>query len=235
MNNLKLQYGKCHYFNVGVAQKYGLEESIIIQNLYYWIEKNEANKKHFHDGRYWTYNSIKAFSELFPYWNEKHIARLLSKMEQNGIIITGNFSTDPRDRTKWYALPESVLCIYQKREMESPDLSNGEDRSVPPIPDNKPVNIPVNNIESKENVPDKPVQRSRKFVKPSLDEVKSYCAERNNGIDPEQWYDHYQSNGWMVGKTHMKDWKAAIRTWERRNKNSSNSESHTGNPWGGIK
>jgi hypothetical protein len=52
------------------------------------------------------------------------------------------------------------------------------------------------------------------FSPPLFDEVKTYCLERNKGVNPDKWYDHYTSNGWMVGKTKMKDWKAAVRTWE---------------------
>lgn len=51
---------------------------------------------------------------------------------------------------------------------------------------------------------------------PTLEEVKAYCEERNNGIDAEQWFNFYASKGWKVGKSPMVDWKAAVRTWERR-------------------
>ena len=57
--------------------------------------------------------------------------------------------------------------------------------------------------------------KTRRFVKPTLDEVKAYVAERGSSVDAQSWYDHYESNGWMVGKTPMRDWKAAVRTWER--------------------
>jgi hypothetical protein len=57
--------------------------------------------------------------------------------------------------------------------------------------------------------------RSARTIPPTLDEVRAYCNERNNNVDAEKWFDHYTSNGWMVGKTKMKDWKAAVRTWER--------------------
>lgn len=50
---------------------------------------------------------------------------------------------------------------------------------------------------------------------PTLDEVKAYCNERNNRVDPERFMDYYTANGWKVGKNPMKDWKAAVRTWER--------------------
>lgn len=60
--------------------------------------------------------------------------------------------------------------------------------------------------------------KSKAFTPPSLDDVTSYCHERNNNIDPQRFIDFYESKGWMVGKNKMKDWKAAIRTWEQRDK-----------------
>ena len=62
------------------------------------------------------------------------------------------------------------------------------------------------------------IEGKAKFKKPSLAEVSAYCVERGNTIDPEEFINHYESNGWMVGKNHMKDWKAAVRTWEKREK-----------------
>ena len=58
----------------------------------------------------------------------------------------------------------------------------------------------------------------KRFKPPTLQEVKAYCIERNNDIDPERFIDFYESKGWMVGKNKMKDWKAAVRSWESRNK-----------------
>lgn len=54
--------------------------------------------------------------------------------------------------------------------------------------------------------------------KPTIDDVGQYCADRRNGIDPVAFVDYYDSVGWMVGRKPMKDWQAAVRTWERRNK-----------------
>lgn len=61
-------------------------------------------------------------------------------------------------------------------------------------------------------------KKSSKFIPPTLEEVQAYCYERNNNVDAEKWFNFYQSKGWMVGKNKMKDWKAAVRTWERENK-----------------
>lgn len=59
--------------------------------------------------------------------------------------------------------------------------------------------------------------KSSRFTPPTVDEVRAYCKERKNGIDPEQFVDFYESKGWKIGNTKMKDWKACVRTWERRN------------------
>jgi hypothetical protein len=52
------------------------------------------------------------------------------------------------------------------------------------------------------------------FVKPDPEEIRAYCIERKNFVDPKKFFDHYEANGWKVGKNSMKDWKAAVRTWE---------------------
>lgn len=61
--------------------------------------------------------------------------------------------------------------------------------------------------------------KAKRFVKPTLSEIEQYCIERNNNVDAQHFYDHYESNGWKVGKNSMKDWKAAVRTWEKNNYN----------------
>ena len=86
-----------------------------------------------------------------------------------------------------------------------------EENSSPPSEESSPNNIEVNNLENK--------KVDKGFVKPTLDEVKEYCRERNKGVDAEKWYNHYSANGWMVGRTKMVDWKAAVRTWERSGDN----------------
>jgi len=57
----------------------------------------------------------------------------------------------------------------------------------------------------------------KRFEKPSLADVQAYCAERGNTVDAQKFVDYYESNGWRVGKNPMKDWRAAVRTWERNN------------------
>ena len=71
--------------------------------------------------------------------------------------------------------------------------------------------------------------KRQRFTPPTRSQVKDYCVERNNRVDPDRFYDYYESNGWRVGKNAMKDWKAAVRTWETNNKDSPPQRSGTSN------
>lgn len=90
------------------------------------------------------------------------------------------------------------------------------------LSDTKPninVNDNVNdNVNENDNENGKKVVR---FTPPSPSEIKAYCQERNNGVDPDAFYDFYESKGWKVGNQKMKDWKAAVRTWEKRDNRAS--------------
>ena len=74
-------------------------------------------------------------------------------------------------------------------------------------------------------------EKAKRFYPPTLDEVKQYCEERKNNIDPMAFIDFYSSKGWMIGKNRMKDWKAAVRTWERKRKEESKTESSVYDEW----
>lgn len=68
---------------------------------------------------------------------------------------------------------------------------------------------------------------STKFTPPTLEEVISYCEERKNNVDASKWFDFYASKGWMVGKNKMKDWRAAVRTWENTRQSAGSSRKET--------
>ena len=69
-----------------------------------------------------------------------------------------------------------------------------------------------------------PPTREARFSPPSLDEVHAYISERGSAVDAQQFVDFYASKGWMVGKNRMKDWKAAVRTWEKRRKEEAGEQ-----------
>lgn len=96
-----------HSFDTGLAKEHGIYAAILFKNITFWIDKNRANGKHFIDGKWWTYNSNKAFAILFPYMSEDKVQRTLKKMEESGLIVVGCFNQNPWDKTRWYAVGEA--------------------------------------------------------------------------------------------------------------------------------
>lgn len=135
-------------FDPLIAKKYGVEGAVIIENLYFWIMKNKANDKNCFDGEYWTYNSVKAFEELFPFWSKRQIERILKNLEKGGAIKTGNYNKSSYDRTKWYALTDIVYSIYANGEMKITESLNGITETVEPIPD---INTYINTNDKPDN------------------------------------------------------------------------------------
>lgn len=116
-----------HSFDVEIATKYGVNCAILLNHIYFWVEHNRANEKHFHDGYFWTYNSIKAFQELFPYMGARQIRSAIDKLKNEGLIITGNYNDDMRDRTMWYALTKKAYCICQNGNTQMSKMTNDID------------------------------------------------------------------------------------------------------------
>lgn len=122
-----------HSFDIEIAAKYGVEAAVILNHLQFWIRKNQANHQHFHDGLYWTYNSVKALSDLFPYLTPWKIRSALEKLEKEGLIIKGNFSGSTYNRTLWYAISEKGNAILQKPQMDLAETANAfeeNDKSI---------------------------------------------------------------------------------------------------------
>lgn len=108
-------------FKADVATKYGTNVSILLGNIDYWIQKNKENGKNFHDGRYWTYNTVAAFHSLMPFMSENVINTALSKAEAEGLLVTGNYNKLPFDRTKWYALTEKGERLFHATQNDAAD------------------------------------------------------------------------------------------------------------------
>lgn len=103
-----------YHFKVDDAIEFGVNEAILIYNFRFWIMKNKANGRHFYEGRTWTYNNHKSLRELFPFWSEPQIKRLLESLVKKIVIIKGNFNKNPYDKTTWYAFydEEKIFGIF---------------------------------------------------------------------------------------------------------------------------
>ncbi len=139
---------KTYQFDVDVAQEYGVDESIILRHVQFWIFTNRANGKHFHDGRTWTYGSVKAFAEIWPFWSVYHISRKLNRLIRMGVLVKGNYNDSGYDRTFWYAFRDEKSwflgrdAILQKRRMDFAKAQNGFCKSAEPIPNQSPNKSP---------------------------------------------------------------------------------------------
>ncbi|MBC3886793.1 hypothetical protein GH810_00480 [Acetobacterium paludosum] len=111
-------------FDIVIAQELGVNAAIVINNLQFWIEKNEANGRHFHDDRYWTYNSMKAWKELFPFWTERQIRKTLEDLVEKSIIIKGNYNQVKYDRTLWYSFSDYGISVLHICQIEVTGMSN---------------------------------------------------------------------------------------------------------------
>ena len=276
-----------HSFDAEIAKEYGVQEAIVLRYLQGQIQHNYGNDVHYHDGRYWTYGSKKSFCVVFPYMTYEQIKRIIKKLIDLGLVVSGNFNETRMDRRLWYALTDYGLtrcplvlkqqCNGEKTTMQCGETNNAmvekqqcvtagktdifrtemddfktdfdseckktkerenkEERTKEEIKEKEKNNINNNNINNTNNINNKLINdnniyiNNRRFIPPTLDEVRAYCIERKNQVDPEAFFNFYESKGWMVGKNKMKDFKAAVRTWERtsRNKGSTSKQNNFNN------
>jgi hypothetical protein len=140
-----------HLFDVEIAMKYGVNAAILLENLGYWIKQNEANETNYFDGCYWTFNSRRAYAELFPYMSERQINTAFQKLIDDGLVITGNYNKIAYDRTLWYALTQKGKSILHFDIMDDAKISNVNVGNVKPIPDiNTNTNTYINTDKKKE-------------------------------------------------------------------------------------
>ena len=131
-----------------LATKVGLNESIVLQQINYWLNENEKARRNFKDCHYWCYNSYKEWQTNFPFWSESTIKRTISKLENCGLIITGNYNKLKIDRTKWYRLNDELLSKVEESPLGQIDLSivskwsDEQFKLTLPLPEN---NTEINN------------------------------------------------------------------------------------------
>lgn len=111
--------------------------------------------------------------------------------------------------------------LYQDSEQRNEQrVNNDRTTSEQRVNTKKRIIDNKNNKNIKENEIDKSIssKKPENIIPPTLEMVDAYCRERDNGIDAQRFIDFYESKGWLIGKTKMKNWKAAVHTWEQRNK-----------------
>jgi hypothetical protein len=182
-------------FNIKIAEKLGMIEAVLLHNIQFWVEKSKANNKHFYKDRFWTYNSAKAFAELFPYLSEQQISRALKRLTDEGWLLKDNFNNNPFDRTSWYSLSDKYYdefmpenrdlnnetCINQNQNPDKSILINAE------IKNDKTyictdINADINKTDSKPDI-EKKLKKSR----PSIFSQALELYQPNEYFSLEDW------------------------------------------------
>ena len=139
-----------HSFDTEVANVVGIAGAVVLRNIAYWVKVNESNDTNCYDGRYWTYNSRKAWAEQYTYISEKQMRGILEKLVSDGYLLTGNYNQLQFDRTLWYTLSDKaweLMKEFQIGQMDLPKRANGDAQMGKPIPNSIPNSIP-NNIKA---------------------------------------------------------------------------------------
>lgn len=204
---------KCHVFSVDDAVQYGVEKAVILQNIRFWLEKVKANDKddHKHDGYYWTYNSARAFAEIFPYYNKSKVHRLLTQLEEDGAIISGNFNKAGYDRTKWYSMPE--FSISNNCNTQIAEVQNGNSESATPIPyvitDSNP-NVISNTISDEKT---KTAKKKKHDIPDDFTATEKQVEKCNQyGVNVQEIIDGFDDFHSSKGNQFV-DWSKAFSTW----------------------
>lgn len=200
-----------HSFDIDHASKYGVKEAILIKLLQYWIQKNKANKKHYHDGKTWTYNTCSALTELLPYWTEKQVRTVIQSLKDQKVIVTGNYNNSPYDRTMWYAFQDESKFLYGKSilpngQIENTGRKNQFSESGEPIPVILPIKEPVKETDNiSESAPNggnntKPLSGISCNSKGSLEPKKEESSgkEERKLTDAEILFNFWVSNKGLV-------------------------------------
>lgn len=141
--------------------------------------------------------------------SKDRVSRIVSELAECGFV---RLSPDPDSGTRRiYPLVEKTTGV-------------GENANTPCQKSQTALVENANQrIYSEQNIENTPTQRKR-FQPPSVSEVADYCRERGNTINAEQFVDFYEARGWKLGRQTMRDWKAAVRTWERREQPNTPAE-----------
>lgn len=151
-----------HHFNRSIAKKFGIHIAVFLDQMVYWTDRNRANHHNFHDGAYWSRNTIEAFCIIFDYFSIDQMRKVISDCLKYGLINTGNYNKRAADRTAWYSLTDyaaellriDISPINQSNAQENqsksliPDMWEKSQMEVGKIPNESgknPAAIPITN------------------------------------------------------------------------------------------
>lgn len=204
-----------HYFDIEQAEKYGIPAAILLTNFAHWIVKNRSNDKHYLEGRTWTYNSVSAFKELFPYMGIKQIRAALDKLVTEGVLLKRDWNEGKADRTLWYAFRDEEAFIGPIGHL--PKKANGVPKRGEACAEKgkctKEPNINTD-INTDKSIGKRASRLSPDWM-PSASDA-SFLQTKRPDLNLVDVADNFRDY-WIAQPNGIKlDWSATWRTWVRR-------------------
>lgn len=190
--------------NKHLARIVGLDAAVLLAELASAYNYFEMTDRLTDDGMFFeTVEHIEDNTTLSKYQQAKAVKALT----EAGIIETKKIGIP----AKRYFLIKEDMILQLLDHKKSKNLTTGSQKTEP---------LEVKKLDCNNNKDNKK-ENNNIFIPPTVEQVARYCEERHNNVDPETFVDFYESKGWHVGRTKMKDWKAAVRTWEKRSNGNS--------------
>jgi len=193
---------------------FDLVDGAILDYLYFICNsKNEKIEEQRINGYTWVdYNKILSDNPMMRIKSKGALSRRVKKMEASGFIKLIERRKNGH-KLKYFALTKKSESLFTQTHDPIHENENPIHLNSYPIDENEPIST-IKDYTNKNNIIKN--KRALSFFKPTIDDIECYFQERNNNLDAELFYAFYESKGWMVGKHPMKDWKACVRAWEKR-------------------
>jgi hypothetical protein len=192
---------------------FDLVDGAILDYLYFICNsKNEKIEEQRINGYTWVdYSKIIDDNPLLRIKSKGALSKRVKQMEELGFIKLNEIRKNGH-KLKYFALTKKSDSLFTQTLDPIHQNENPIHQNENPIHQSEPISTIKDYTIKNNTIKEK---RALTFFKPTIDDVKLYCLERDNKLDADRFCDYYESNGWKVGNSPMKDWKAAIRTWER--------------------
>lgn len=205
-----------------LAVAIGLPEAVLVQQVHYWLERSN----HHIEGRVWVYNSLPAWCEQFPFWSKSTVKRTISRLEKSGILISGQFNRDTRDKTKWYTIDyerleelanQSEIPSGQNDPMVGSNCTDGSGQNEPISSGQNDPSITIDyssDYTENQSVSEPDTSKETPSVEPDLppdDPEKQLDSEMS-----EWMFERVQAVSPYVKKPNWRSWADTIRLMRER-------------------
>lgn len=175
-----------HHFPPLIAEKYGVNAAIFLRDIFHWCETNRNNGENFHEGRWWTYQTMKGLCLRHTYWTKNQMEHIIRTCREKGALLSGHFGENQFDRTCWYALTDEALALFGVPSSSS-EISEMDSLEIPASSlKNQKCNIDKYKTENKTYTPLPPVPEAEgKTVSAASRDEAGEVLDRYAGEDGE--------------------------------------------------